>query len=170
MIKKLVIIIALAILIASVAGCTSSPTSSPTNSTTSSITSTPTSSPTSTPTSTTPSTQTGVELSAYRNGTAPSDFGTLYQITVKLTNNGPGNFDYEKDITFYTSGQQVNPILTHETSTWKSTYSKAQEYQMPGASSSSWRPGTTGMISFGFESNPTMLTYNDGNSTKTVQL
>jgi hypothetical protein len=167
MIKKLVIIIALAILIASVAGCTSSPTSSPTNSTTSSITSTPTSGLTSTPTSTTPSTQTGVVLSAYRNGTASSDSGTLYQITVNLTNYGPRNFDYDNNITFYISGQPVKPTVENLTNV---------TVEVPAGEpavgfSSVMGPGSTGLITFGFESAyPTMLTYNDGNSTKTVQL
>ena len=166
MIKKLVIIIALAILIASVAGCTSSPT----NSTTSSITSTPTSGPTSTPTSTTPSTQTGVELSAYRNGTAPSDFGTLYQITVKLTNHGPGNFDYDNNITFYTSGQPVKPRQTIVTGTVQ--VSGGLSGGLGGMSPSSvWGPGSTGILTFGFESAyPTTLTYNNGQSTETIQL
>ena len=147
--KPIPAIAVLVVVVASllVTGCTSSPTSSPTN--------------------TTSSTQTGVELSAYRNGTNSSEFGTLYQITVKLTNNGPGNFDFEKDITFYTSGQPVTSRVTTITA-------GAFKIKAPAGNdfnASSILPGSTGVLTFGFESAyPTMLTYNDGNSTKTVQL
>jgi len=90
----------------------------------------------------------------------------LYQITVKLTNNGPGSFDPQTNITFYTSGQKVTPRITTVTGNITIKVGAGG-----GLGSTSWGKGSTGLLTYGFETAyPTSLTYNDGQSTKTVQL